>query len=303
MKIKLATAQFPVSADIQDNLSHVLRQMKEASELRADVIHFPEGALSGYAGVDFSSFAGYDWSQLQSATKEVMAEAAALKLWVVLGSSHSLSEGRKPHNSLYIISDQGKIADRYDKRFCSGTEAEGDLLHYSPGNYFCRWTIKGVGCGALICYDYRFPELYREYKKLDVAVMFHSFHAGNMDPKRRAMMEQQVGERFHALNPGKTYPEITMPATLISYAANNFMWISAANTSAAESCWPAMVLRPDGVIINKSVRNQTSVLISEVDTNAKYYDSTRLWRARAMQGIYHSGVPVDDPRSDRRQAL
>ena len=30
--------------------------------------------------------------------------------------------------------------------------------------------------GVAICYDYRFPELYREYKRLGVEVIFQSFH-------------------------------------------------------------------------------------------------------------------------------
>ena len=66
---------------------------------------------------------------------------------------------------MYVISEAGEIFDRYDKRFCSG-DAEGrtgDLAHYSPGDHPSVWEINGVRCGALICYEYRFPELYRQY--------------------------------------------------------------------------------------------------------------------------------------------
>lgn len=57
---------------------------------------------------------------------------------VVLGSAHRLSGAHKPHNSLYVLSDAGKIVERCDKRFCSGPvdEQSGDLAHYSPGNHF-----------------------------------------------------------------------------------------------------------------------------------------------------------------------
>ena len=51
--LKVATCQFPVSADIGGNLRYVKRQMDTASRRGARVAHFPEGALSGYAGTNF----------------------------------------------------------------------------------------------------------------------------------------------------------------------------------------------------------------------------------------------------------
>ena len=54
--LTIATCQFPVSADITANLRHIKRQMDLASQRGARVAHFPEGALSGYAGTDFPTF-------------------------------------------------------------------------------------------------------------------------------------------------------------------------------------------------------------------------------------------------------
>ena len=45
------------------------------------------------------------------------------------------------------------------------------------------------------------------------------------------------------------------------------------------------------------------VLISEVDLAADIYDSTVAWRDRAIDGVLHSGVLVEDPRSRERTAL
>ena len=123
-----------------------------------------------------------------------------------------------------------------------------------------------------------------------------------MNPDRQQFMEKEIG-KFHTLNPGKTYPEITMPATMISYAANNYVWISCSNTSAKQSCWAAFMVRPDGVIVGKLEKNQAGILITEVDTTKEYYDSTKYWRTRAINGTYHSGEIVEDPRSIRRDLL
>ncbi len=234
-----------------------------------------------------------------------MERAAALQLWVILGSTHPLSGDHKPHNSLYIINADGKLIDRYDKMFCAGDASEetGDLAHYTSGSHFSVFEINGIRCGAQICHDYRYPELYREYKKRDVQVIFHSFHAGNVSPERLEAMQSAVPAELKKYNPGATFPGMTMPATMVSYAANTAVWISCSNTSAKESCWPAFSVRSDGVIAGRLRKNSAGVLITAVDTEAELYDSTVAWRERAMNGIYHSGTLVQDARSDDRTSL
>jgi predicted amidohydrolase len=305
MKLTIATCQLPVDADMRRNLRYVARQIRAAKDRGAHVAHFPEACLSGYAGVDFPSFQGFDWALLQECTQEVLALARQCRLWVILGSTHRLTGRHKPHNSLYIINDDGKLVDRYDKMFCAGDRSEKtvDLAHYSPGNHFSVFAIKGVRCGALICHDYRYPELYRAYKCCGVQLMFHSYHAGHLPPKRFQAMRDTVGERLQKLNPGSTLPGITMPATMIAAAANNYMWISCPNSSARESCWPSFFVRPDGVITGRLRLHTAGILVSEVDTDEPLYDSTVAWRDRAMRGILHSGTLVHDRRSDERTRL
>lgn len=110
----------------------------------------------------------------------------------------------KPHNSLYIIDDRGDLVDRYDKRFCAGDGSPnpqtGDLANYSPGNHFSVFSINGVRCGALICHDYRYPELYRQYKRRGVEVMFHFYHAGNISPERWQAMGDSGRFAFETRN-------------------------------------------------------------------------------------------------------
>jgi deaminated glutathione amidase len=264
-------------------------------------------ALSGYAGVDFETFAGFDWDGLRDATVQISEHARGLSIWTVVGGAHRLSGAHKPHNSLYVINDAGQIIERYDKRFCGGDADEntGDLAHYSPGDHFSVWDIDGVRCGGLICYDYRFPELYRQYKKRGVDLVFHSFHAGHASPDRIAEIGTAIGPELRTLNPAPThtYPGITMPAAMTAAAACNHVWISCPNSSAPQSCWPAFFVRADGVIVGRLRRNVAGVLVSTVDTERQLYDSTAAWRDRAIAGTLHSGTLVDDSRSRDRTAI
>jgi predicted amidohydrolase len=186
-----------------------------------------------------------------------------------------------------VISDGGEVTARYDKRFLGGTDPD----HYSPGSHFSTWTIDGIRCGALICYDYRFPELYRHYVTLDVQLMFHSFHAANASPERVATIGAAIGTQHAPLNPAATltYPGITMPAVMTASAACNNVWISCPNSSAPQSMWPAFFVRSDGITIGRLERNIAGVLISAVDTEQDLYDSTGPWRRRAIAGVLHSG--------------
>ena len=290
MKLKVATCQFSVEADIEHNLGYVLRQMKTAKSHGAHVAHFSEVCLAGYAGVEIKSMRGFDWDRLDDAHQQVAEQARKLKLWVVVGSAHRLTGKRKPHNSLYIINDQGSVVDRYDKMFCVGDPSgkTSDLAHYSPGSHFSVFEIKGVRCGAQICHDFRYDELYREYKKRGVELMFHSYH--------NARMSKTTLERLNIWG-------IIVPPTMQTYAANNHMWISSNNSSTAPCAWPSFFVRPDGVITDKLRNNRPGVLMTTVDTKAKYYDASEHWRDRSIKGIYHSGKLVRDARSSKRTSF
>lgn len=289
--LKVATAQFAVSGSIDQNCRTILKQMKSASEQGADVIHFSEVCLGGYAGVDIPSHKNFDYDKLRTATHSIMQTAKSLKLWVILGSTHELSGKNKPHNSLYIINHQGKLLDRYDKMFCTGDAkgTRGDLKYYSPGNRLVCFKIKGVKCGVLICHDFRYPELYREYKKMGVQLMFHSYH----NVKLNASGHQ--GEKNVHYN--------TVIATMKAYASSNAMFISANNSSKKESSWPSFFVNPDGFIPGKLKRNHASILISEVDLKQRYYDASSVWRDRSLKGVFHSGKLIRDKRSEQTQCL
>jgi deaminated glutathione amidase len=134
------------------------------------------------------------------------------------GTCHARSGPHKPHNSLYMIDDRGGIVDRCDKTFCG------------PGVHLGVFEIGRVRCGALICHDYRYPELYREYKRRGVQLAFHSYHAGNIPSETFKAMRKQVGAENRRFNTEGTIPGITTLATMIAEAANNHVWISCPNS-------------------------------------------------------------------------
>lgn len=276
-KLLVATCQFPVSGDVSANAEWIRRQIRQSHEQHANIIHFPECALSGHVGTDCKSFKDFDWNRHRAELESILALAKQLHLWVVLGSSHQLTGSNKPHNCLYVLSPEGKVLDRYDKRFCT----RDGLEYYSAGDHFVTFEVNGVRCGLLICYDVRFPELYRQYHKLGVQLMFHSFYNARQKP-------------------GSIHPKI-MPPTLQARAAANYMFISANNSSAPHS-WQSIFITPDGLIQNRLILDEPGVMVNLVDSGKKYYDASRLHRMDCINGKWNSGTVVDDPRSRNRQS-
>jgi len=275
-KITVASCQFPISDNIYQNYKWIEEQVIESKLKKADVVHFAECALSGYPGTDFQTMDGFEWDILHAMTDSIMLIAKEMEIWIVLGSIHQLSDNNKPHNSLYVINPEGKIIDRYDKRFCTS----GDLKYFSPGDHFVNFEVNGVRCGLLICYDLRFPELYREYRKSGIDLIFQSFY--NARQKK-----------------GSIHPLI-MPVTSQARAATNYFYMSLTNSSAPES-WPCYFITPDGLVKNKLTVNEPGILISEMDINKKYYDASGAYRENAMNGKLNSGEAIIDDRSLNRK--
>jgi predicted amidohydrolase len=279
-RIRVAVCQFAESFDPARNAAVIRRYMRRAKARRAQLVHFHEACLTGYlARKGAPALSEMDWLALRRATEAVCAEARRLRLWVVLGSAHPLTPPHKPTNCLYLIGPDGSIRDRYDKRFCTG----GDLTAYTPGDHFVIFTLSGVRCALLICFDLRFPELYRALKRRGVQVIFQSFHNGYMD-----------GPGIHTH---------VMRQTVQAHAGINYFWISANNSSGYYSRWPGVLVQPDGFIVKSLRRNVAGMMVHTLDTRRKFYDASRPYRARSMRGLLHSGTLLGDSRQRDRTSL
>jgi len=272
--LRIATCQFAVSESVQRNARAIRQFLEKAKKADAEIVHFSECALSGYVGADFPSFEGYDWALLKEETLKIMTLAGELGLWVVLGSTHPLTEPNWPHNCLYLISPEGKIADRYDKRFCT----PGDLDHFTPGNRFVAFTLNGIKCALLICFDLRFPELYRELYKLGVQCVFQSF--------------------YNARQRGPSVHTHIMRQTMQCHAATNYFWVSMTNSSGYYSPYPSCFIQPDGVIAAQLRPNRAGLMVNMADLGREFYDPMAGFREMALAGKLNNGQgDIDDPRS------
>ena len=275
-KLKIATTQFPVSADLRRNAKYIKKMIRQAGANKADIVQFCEAALSGYVIMDYPSFDRFDWHLLREMTVEVMGLAKECGIWVALGSTHYVSERVPPTNCIYIISDEGKVVDRYDKCFvCSH--------HYTPGSRLVTLTLKGHKLGFLICYDGCYPEIYNAYRHKGVEIMLHSF--------------------YNARHEGENVLDEMVPAKIRMRAADNTMWVIASNSSARHSCWATCIGRPDGSIADSLKRHVTGILYHEFpDDRLKGWIHNYKMMKLHKDELLHNGKASRHPRVVNRKA-
>lgn len=259
-KLKIATAQFAVTGSINRNATQISRYIEKAAKLKANIIHFSESALSGYAGIDFPNFTNYDWDLLDEQTKKIQQLAKKKNIYVVFGSAHKIKDSDKPHQSLYLVNPDGNIQARYDKRFCIKSE----LRRYTPGNKCITFNLNSVKCALLICFEIRFPEIYRDLYKKGVKCIFQSF--------------------YNARQKGPSVHTDIMQQSMQCRAASNAMWVSMSNSIAYYSPYASCFITPDGKIQKKLSRNKPGIMVNTLDTKQKFYDPMVGFRDIAING-------------------
>ena len=270
--IRIAIAQANISPDVVTNGEHIRDLMEHASKQEARLIHFSEGALSGYVKAQIGDWADVDWSIVRQEFRLIRDAARRLGLWVVVGCNHELTYPNRPHNSLFAISDEGEIVTRYDKRFCSATEIAD---WYSPGRVARTFDIDGFRFGFALCIEIQFMDVFAEYERLDVDCIL--FSAYSNDP----MFWTQVR----------------------GYAACNNFWITVSTPAQCSHALPGGLIGPDGEVIARcDASSSSNVKIVTLDRNDPKLEmalnKARPWRRKARSGmIYVSQQVADDPRS------
>ncbi|MGW1343565.1 carbon-nitrogen hydrolase family protein [Kribbella sp. NPDC002412] len=267
--IRVGIAQPVIGADARVNGKTVRALMRKAAGGRARLVQFPEGMLSGYAKEQVADWSQVDWDVVREELEKIMALAAELKIWVVLGSAHPLTPPHRPHNSLYVISDAGELVDRYDKRFCSNTE----INHfYAPGFDPVVFDVDGYRFGCMICVEVNFPHLFSQYEQLGVECLLLSAYP--------------VDEVF----------EVKARA----YAAINCYWVAMSLPAQTVDLMTSGLIAPDGTYASQ-LAGKSELTVATIDRDDPALQvplaHARPWRAAARKGAIYRTRAVTDPRS------
>ena len=165
MHLRTAVMQLNSRDNPAENLATVERFLDRAADMGAQLVGLPEfwTYLGPYAG--FSEAA----QTIPGPAIERLQEKARRHKMIVHGGSiierHPDLNG-KFYNTSVLINRNGEISARYRKIHLFDVDlANGEKHHESeriaPGNEIVTAEVDGVTFGLSVCYDLRFPELFR----------------------------------------------------------------------------------------------------------------------------------------------
>ncbi len=172
--MRIACCQMDVRlGDAACNFDHALELVRKAAASGADVIMLPETWNLGF----FPKNAVFiDDLNGEMVKNTFAALAKELHVNIVAGSVirsvGKISVEQNDNcliplttfkgtvfNTAYVFDREGECVASYDKTHLFTPMGEHE--YFTPGDRLCTFTLDGVKCGLIICYDLRFPELTR----------------------------------------------------------------------------------------------------------------------------------------------
>ncbi|ACL71902.1 NAD+ synthase [Thioalkalivibrio sulfidiphilus] len=152
LKIALAQVDLLVG-DVEGNAERIRDWVfKARDELGADLVLFPELAITGYPPEDLLLRASLH-ARVERALHRLAHEVRGID--VVLGAP--MQDERGLHNSALLLRD-GAIAARYDKQILPNYSVFDEKRYFVPGHGACVIQVRGVPLGLTVCEDIWQPE-------------------------------------------------------------------------------------------------------------------------------------------------
>ncbi|PYJ45083.1 MAG: carbon-nitrogen hydrolase, partial [Verrucomicrobia bacterium] len=149
--MKVAVAQ--ISCSLEDPEANLLKvrdfTRRAKDQAGAELIVFPEMIDTGYS-----------MRVIREHAPGLQQIARKLSIAIVAGVSER--DGSSIYNSQVLIDEEGNIAGTYRKTHLYAVAPVEEQTCFAPGNSFASFELGGLHFGFSICYDLRFPEMYRK---------------------------------------------------------------------------------------------------------------------------------------------
>lgn len=177
--------------------------------------------------------------------------AKDLGIWLHIGSNAVKADNDKCYNRAAIFSPSGEQVCNYDKIHMFDVDLGAgnrwkESARYEAGNQSMVVDMDGVKLGTAICYDVRFPQIFRSQAKLGAKIL--TCPAAFTQPS------------------GEAHWEILLRARAIENGA--FMLAAAqggVHEDGRETYGHSMIVDPWGGIVDELNHNEPGVLVADID--------------------------------------
>ena len=177
--VRIAGVQMASGPNVSANLNEAGRLIAMAAAQGARLVALPE--YFAIMGLQETDKVRVREAEGKGPIQKFLSETAREhKIWIIGGSVPLASDDpKKVRNSCLVYDDKGRQVARYDKMhlfgFNMGDENYSEERTIQPGNSVQTVDTPFGRIGLSICYDLRFPELYRAMKDVDIIVVPSAF--------------------------------------------------------------------------------------------------------------------------------
>ncbi len=177
--VRIAAVQLASGPNVAANLTEAGRLIGMAVEQGAKLVALPE--YFAIMGMQDNDKVKVREAEGRGPIQAFLAATAKKhRIWLVGGSVPLVSgDERRVRNSCLVYDDKGKLVARYDKihlfGFEMGKERYSEERTIEPGRDIKVIDTPFGRLGLSICYDLRFPELYRAMKDVDIILVPSAF--------------------------------------------------------------------------------------------------------------------------------
>lgn len=252
---KVAAVQMASGPNVAGNLSEARRLIEKAADLGARLVVLPE--YFPLMGLNETDKLAVREQPGRGLIQSFMSEAARKhKIWLVGGSIPLATDAPdKVRSACLVFDERGEQVARYDKIHLFNLDLGNEHFHEArtiqPGNQVVVVDSPFGRIGLAICYDLRFPELFRAMKNVDIIVLPAAFTETT----------------------GKVHWEILVRAR----AVENLAYVVASaqggyHVSGRETHGNSMIVDPWGRVLDRLPRGSGVVI---ADVNPSYQASLR----------------------------
>ena len=173
--LRIGLVQMRTGRNVEKNLLDASTLIREAAAGGAQYVQTPE--VTTLMELDRARlFVETRPEEGNPALAHFRSLARELKIWLHIGSMGVLVKPDKIANRAFLIGPDGVVAARYDKIHMfdvqlPGGESYRESRNFEPGRVAVLADTPWGGLGMTICYDLRFPHLYRTLAKAGARII------------------------------------------------------------------------------------------------------------------------------------
>jgi predicted amidohydrolase len=268
-RLRVAVVQFRAGPDLSDNLRRIRQRLAEGAAKGAQVVLFPECAVSSYQA---AAIGGLTEDVLLDGERAIAAACAAHRVHAIVGIPHHA--GGRLYNSAIVVNPDGRLLVRHYKIHLVGGDTAWKCASGTELSAVFRLGL--ARASLLICHDSRYPELVRLPVLAGARVVFYLSHESSVARESKL---------------------VPYRAQVQARAVENGVFVVHANAPADDmrtgSHGQSRIVAPDGNLIGEASIFGEELLIADLDlTQADGKTAARSLEGEPLSGWWREGLKL-----------